>query len=344
MKYFLYLILIFSFSFSNQCDINNDESQDIIDIVIMVNSILNEQETSCDLNGDDLINIIDVIQLIQLILYGMNIEFINIPNGQISNPLTNNIETIDYDFEIGKYEITNQQYLIYLNQAITVNNIWVDDCIDNIGDMCVNGYYYFQGQYIEKSFFILGNPYDYMLKSYNFGIITYNQSEFFIENELYLDHPVVNVSWYGANDFAKFYNLRLPYYSEVIRSSRANSNTGWPITGVPYNTMYLAFNLLNSHFNVPEDFSYLWDDGTTPVGFYNVDNNLIDNSSQFGVYDLIGNANEWINDQVTYNDDIRFTTGGGWDCAYRNSRLKWHIKYTNGEPSWSSGFRVVKDN
>ena len=110
----------------------------------MVNSILNEQETSCDLNGDDLINIIDVVQLIQLILYGMNIEFINIPNGQISNPLTNNIETIDYDFEIGKYEITNQQYLIYLNQAITVNNIWVDDCIDNIGDMCVNGYYYFR--------------------------------------------------------------------------------------------------------------------------------------------------------------------------------------------------------
>ena len=27
----------------------------------MVNSILNEQETSCDLNGDDLINIIDVV-------------------------------------------------------------------------------------------------------------------------------------------------------------------------------------------------------------------------------------------------------------------------------------------
>ena len=72
--------------------------------------------------------------------------------------------------------------------------------------------------------------------------------------------------------------------------------------------------------------------------------NLINNSSQFDENDLIGNANESINDQVQYNYEIRFTTSGGWDCTYRNSRLKWHIKYTNEEPSWSYGYRFIKDN
>ncbi len=72
--------------------------------------------------------------------------------------------------------------------------------------------------------------------------------------------------------------------------------------------------------------------------------NLIYNSSQFDVNDLLGNANEWINDQVSYNSEIRFTTSGGLGCTYRNSKLKWYIKYINREPSWSSGFRVIKDN
>ena len=341
MKNVIFVLIFSTLSFSEICDLNNDSSLNIVDIVIMVNSILNEGNEYCDLNGDNELNIIDVVQMVNLVLYGMNIELIHVPQGDFNNPGDNETQTIDYDFKIGKYEITNQQYLHYLNSAIDENQIWIDDCIDNIGEFCVNGNYESNNQIIEKSFFILGNPYSYMLNDYNFGVIQFIDSEFQVNNVIYLDHPVVQVSWYGANHFAEYFELRLPTLNEWMRAAKAESNFSWPWGGG--GDMHLKINVLNSQYNIPEGFTYPWGDGTTPVGFYKEYNNMIDNSSSFGIYDLIGNASEWILDPVLYNENLKLSVGGSWDWSAYNSRLKWNSKYSTGNPNWSSGFRIVQD-
>lgn len=342
MKRIIIILSLFSFSFSELCDFNNDNTLNIVDIVIMVNSILNDGEDFCDLNGDNLLNIVDVVQLVNIVLFGINIDFIEIPEGYYNNPENNGPVTVSYDFKIGKYEITNQQYLKYLNSVIDENEIWIDDCIDNIGNNCVNGNVNYNGQIIEKSFLILGENYSNMLNEYNFGIIQFIDSEFHINNVVYLDHPVVHVSWHGANHFAEYYNFRLPTFDEWMRAAREETTRNWPWG--PGGDMYLKINVLNSQYNLPEEFVYPWEDGTTPVGFYKEPNGMVDNSSPFGVYDLIGNVSEWISNPVQYNDEIKIAVGGGWDWGAYNSRLKWNSKYTLGESHWSTGFRVAKDN
>ena len=342
MKKIILLSLIFSISFSEICDLNNDNTLNIVDIVIMVNSILNDGEEYCDLNGDGLLNIVDIVQVVNLVLYGMNIEFVEIPSGNYRHPGSGETHSIEYDYKISKYEITNQQYLKYLNSAIEDDEVWIGDCIDNIGTTCVNGNFQNDDGNIEKSYFILGNVYSHMLFEYNFGIINFVDTEFQIENIVYLDHPVVNVSWYGANHFADYYGFRLPKFEEWIRAGRDNTNSNWPWGGG--GDMHLKINVLNSQYNTPTDFSYAWPDGTTPVGFYKELNNMIDNSSPFGVYDIIGNASEWLLDSSSFNHELRISAGGGWDWEKFNSRLKWHKKYSLGEPHWSTGIRVVQEN
>ena len=50
-------------------DINDDESLNVLDIVLLVNAILDGTDSSCsDLNSDGIINILDVVLLIEIIL------------------------------------------------------------------------------------------------------------------------------------------------------------------------------------------------------------------------------------------------------------------------------------
>jgi len=52
-------------------DINYDQSVDILDILIIVNSIMNGEEYyfGYDINEDEIINILDIILLLDIILY-----------------------------------------------------------------------------------------------------------------------------------------------------------------------------------------------------------------------------------------------------------------------------------
>ena len=82
--------------------------------ILLVIFVFSFAWTQCDANGDGELNVVDIVQLINTILYGFNIEFINIEEGPYRVPGSNEILNLDYNYRIGKYEITNQQYLSYL--------------------------------------------------------------------------------------------------------------------------------------------------------------------------------------------------------------------------------------
>ena len=53
------------------CDLNNDGSFNILDIIITLTTILSTQYDECaDLNNDSLLNILDIIIMINVILDG----------------------------------------------------------------------------------------------------------------------------------------------------------------------------------------------------------------------------------------------------------------------------------
>jgi formylglycine-generating enzyme required for sulfatase activity/pimeloyl-ACP methyl ester carboxylesterase len=123
------------------------------------------------------------------------------------------------------------------------------------------------------------------------------------------NHPVTGVSWFEAAAYAAFVHKELPtvfHWAVIADTSRSD---------------YL---LPVSNFSGKS---------TTPVG-------SLANLSTFGVYDLAGNAREWLYNQSSGSDQ-RFILGGGWtDPSY-----SFNDSFTQPalDRSESNGFRCIKE-
>ncbi len=56
-----------------------------------------------------------------------DIEWVNVAAGDYTFGIYNVIENIPYDYEIMKYEVTNEQYLTYLVNAYSGGEIWIEN-------------------------------------------------------------------------------------------------------------------------------------------------------------------------------------------------------------------------
>jgi len=212
------------------------------------------------------------------------------------------------DFYIGVYEITNQEYCDFLNDAIEQEQIAVDD--GYVTDSRTAG--------------LLCDTY----QSDGYSRINYDGHDFSVAVDK-ANHPVVGVRWFGAVSYCNWlsrqrglspcYDLdaqicdssqngyRLPTEAEWEYAGRGglhdpyaiytwgddpdNSKANWPNSGDPYEAGPMPY--------------------TTPVGFYNGERHLksdfnwpspagnyqtADGSNEYGLYDMAGNVWEWTND------------------------------------------------
>jgi len=152
------------------------------------------------------------------------------------------------DYYIDKYEVTNEQMVAFLNQRNS------SLCY---GNECVN----------------VNDP---------DSRIIWNGNYYVVENG-YNDHPVVEATWYGADIYCQENSKRLPTEAEWEKAARGKS-----VRTYPWGNQNPDCSLANFYdlFGTEK----FCEGETKPIGSYP------NGASPYGVEDMAGNVWEWVSD------------------------------------------------
>ena len=119
--------------------------------------------------------------------------------------------------------------------------------------------------------------------------------------------PVESLSWFAAKDFCESVGGRLPSEAEWEYAARAGTSTKYYCGNDVSCVDDIAWHLLNSE-----------------VDDHNVTHEVaLKTPNDFGLYDILGNVQEWVEDCWHDNYDGAPDTGGVWqggDCGARSPR------------------------
>ncbi|MFQ6604909.1 MAG: formylglycine-generating enzyme family protein [Fidelibacterota bacterium] len=234
-------------------------------------------------------------------------NMISIPPDSFTYGEGDTLKVMNQGFSIMKYEVTNQQYAKYLEEALTAGEIALS------GSTLV-GYYTGDENYG-------ANYYTYIDLSDSASRISMVGPATFTIDPGYSFHPVVAVSWFGALAFADHYSLSLPTEQEWELAARGDRGYDYP-WGDTDPTCEMT------------NYSGCRDD-TQPVG-------RSSGVSPYGLYDMSGNVWEWTADW--YNDSLftRVRRGGGYNNF--GDALKSWFRYHSDPTGYyeAVGFRCIK--
>jgi formylglycine-generating enzyme required for sulfatase activity len=175
------------------------------------------------------------------------------------------VHTVYLDaYYIDKYEVTNAEYVTYLNEAMAEGLIEIyNDDVYNTGHTLI-----------------------YLDLDVNSEIDTIG-GEFTVASG-YESYPVRWVSWYGASRYAQSIGKRLPTEAEWEKAAGWNpetqTKTRYAWGNDPIDSTWCNYN------------SYYGYSRTTPVGYFDGTDTRNDAKSWYGCYDMNGNVWEWVND------------------------------------------------
>lgn len=202
------------------------------------------------------------------------------------------------DFQISKHEVTNSQFCEFLNEKgnqVQDGKRWLD-----INDE---------------------------------DVLIYEKNGIFFPKKGYANHPVVEVSWYGANAYCKWLGGRLPTESEWEYAARSGGKKEkWSGVGDKNNLDEYAWYDKNSG------------DHVHPVGKLKANNS--------GLYDMSGNVWEWCNDwydyykgsseTISFGKTYRVVRGGSCQDSAHDLRTTYRSRINPTYTDYLIGFRVVK--
>jgi formylglycine-generating enzyme len=249
-------------------------------------------------------------------------------SGQFDEPVT-----IDYDYQIMLTDVTVSQYVSFLNSALADGTLTIN------GNKIV-GYYpgdEFHG--VKHEVEISAGNYIYIPLDDPASHFTFDGNQFKALAG-YENHPMTNVSWFGAWGYCGYNNYRLPTeleWEKAARGSMDNRPFPWGEEIARDNANYYAsgdpFEDMSSHGS--------W---TTPVGFYNgqsYDGYQTQNSaSPYGLFDMAGNVWQWTGN-IYEGQHYRYLRGGSKDTYDMDLRI-WVSN--NATPTYYStdvGFRCA---
>ena len=275
------------------------------------------------------------LQPIKLVDTGINSEaWVEIPAGEFLKGQHRHETMIDEAYEIMVTDVTNAQYVRYLNEALAKGTIKV--AADTVcgyypGDPFDSFKHEFEITAGDKLYMNLVEP----------GMRVKFDGKVFSVVKGFENHPVTFVSYFGANAYAEFYGWRLPSENEWEKAARGTDERTYPwgedITGN-------SANYLSSHTLFEK--MYGEQITTTPVGFFNGKTydgyETIDHKSPYGLYDMAGNVWQWCGDD--YPDlHYRYLRGGS-RTNYEYNLFVW-ARNSAGPEFYSMyfGFRCARD-
>ncbi len=237
-------------------------------------------------------------------------------------------------YEIMVTDVTAAQYADFLNTALADGSVKMD------GEKIV-GFYpgdQFHGikheEKIEAGDWLL-IPLDDPSQR-----IKFDGSTFAVQSG-YENHPMTDVTWFGAWGYCKYFETRLPTELEWEKAARGADERPFP-WGDEIQRGNANFYSSRDPFEDMSSFG----SRTSPVGFYNGQTydgfQTVNSSSPYGLYDMAGNVWQWTGD-VYEGMHYRFMRGGSKDTYDMDLRI-W--VRNNATPTYFSpgvGFRCVRD-
>jgi len=153
----------------------------------------------------------------------------------------------------------------------------------------------------------------------------------------YADHPVVGVSWRGAQDYAKWRGKRLPTEAEWEYAARGGLGS----------MKYVDGNTLDSS---KVNFTRSGLKGPVEAGSYA--------PNGYGLYDMAGNVQEWVSDcygaeyyggspaqdpQGPEKGRFRVLRGGGWYTGPGCMGVDYRLALPSNWVDFNVGFRCARD-
>lgn len=237
---------------------------------------------------------------------------------------------IPWSYWLSKYEITAQQYCDFLNAAYVSGNVYLEGTtkVRSHGSSVFKGYCNSGVVLCE-----IGDNQSIRWNVNNFEVVKGKEN-----------YPAI-VTYYGAAAFARFYGYDLPTDAEWEKAARGPDHDDQ-----------------DEHLKYPwgnEISSAYYASSYNPVGYYNGNQTPVgpDTVNGYGLYDVIGNASEWVrttyastvadySQQESLLDKIHLPFRYGYDFdekrvyrGYGNNML--YVRKSEN-PSNSRGFRVVR--
>ncbi len=229
--------------------------------------------------------------------------------GQFNDPTT-----LDYDYEIMVTDVTVAQYVGFLNAALASGRV-------KMSDQAVVGYYPGDAYHGVKHEIRIDAG-DYLLMPLNDPASRFTfEGQTFSPKPGWENHPMTNVSWFGAWAYCGYYGWRLPSEMEWEKAGRGSDARAYP-WGDEITRHHANFYASRDPFEDMRTFG----SRTTPVGFYNGKKydgfQTLNAVSPYGLYDMAGNVWQWMGDvqpQPGFSD--RLMRGGSKDTYAMDLRL-----------------------
>lgn len=274
-----------------------------------------------------------------------------VPSGEFPYGQHDHPTPVEYQYEIMITDVTNGQYVNYLNEALDENAVHIGVVEVEAGgnlELHEGVYAFYPGEPFDgyeheekiKAGDMLHMPFEAGVRLSFDG-----EREKFKSIPEYENHPMTMVTWFGANAYCQHYGWRLPTEIEWEKAARGTelvNGHGLPfpwgedIEGNNAN-YYSSFDLFEKMFGKLGN--------TTPVGFYNGKTydgyRTLDSASPYGLYDMAGNVWQWMGDD--YPDQHYRMMRGGSFYSYEVDLRVW--KRNSAHPAYYSpqvGFRCAR--
>ena len=260
--------------------------------------------------------------------------WVTIPAGTFYHGQAAELKELNYAYDIMVTDVTMTQYVDFLNAALTDGTLKVS------GDQLV-------GSYPGDDFHAAKHELEISAGDYIYVPLNDPASRFSFDGTAFTvvpgwdNHPMTNVSWFGARGYCLYYNSRLPDELEWEKAARGSTDA----RPFPWGDEISRNNA--NYYTSRDPFEDMTSFGsrTNPVGFYNgktYDGYVtLDSVSPYGLYDMAGNVWQWVGD-ITPDFSDRFMHGGSKGTYDMDLRV-W---VRNSAPpmyfSPSVGFRCVK--